>query len=448
MKPLLSFIATLACFSSTIYAQDFTLYPMHYMQQRTFINPAFIPKSNVQVGIPGISSIGLNAYNSGFKYSDLVVSEGDSLRIDVANMLAKLGENNLLGMNTNLELISFGFKLKNNYFHAAIRENFTTQLLYPKDFFSFLWEGNGPSAGQEMSFGFGLNVTQYREFSLSYARQINDKLNVGASLKMLKGIANLSTEESDITMLTNPDSAYDISLSSNIQINSSGLLPLDTNSNADYNISGKGNSGFAIDLGLSYQLNDKITLSGSVLNLGSIKWTNQVINYQNEQENASYTYQGLPLSSFFNSDSAFSESMEQLADSINHLFQLDSTFNSYKTSLPLDVRLGFEYHLMAGQSAGANLLWRSQAGSSTLGVSLFYSSELGRWLSAVISYSYYNRSWTNLGLGLRLNGGPVQLHIMSDNIFSVFMPQHAQYANVRAGLNLTFGGKAKKIKLD
>jgi hypothetical protein len=447
MKRILIYIFPVLSFTS-LKAQDFTLYNMQYMQQRTFLNPAFIPKSNVQVGIPGLSSIGLNLSNSGFKYSDLVISEGDSLRIDVPNMLDKLKDKNNFTINNNLEIISFGFRVKKNYFHAAVRENITAQLVYPKGFFSFLWQGNGPTAGEELQFGFGLNLMQYHEFSLSYAREVNDKLTVGATAKILKGVANLTTKKTDITMQTHPDSAYDITLSSNILMQSSGLMTPDSLTPYEYNIMGSGNTGFAFDFGAQYKLNEKINLSASVVNLGSIKWTNQVVNWVSNQENASYTFKGLPLKSFFGSDSAMSKSIEGMVDSLASVFDVDSTYESYSTSLPVDVRLGFNYQLMRGQNAGLNLLLRSQNGSSNLGVTVFYGSDIGRWLSVILTYSYYNASWTNLGLGLRVNAGPVQLHLMSDNIFAAIMPQHAKYVNIRTGLNLTFGGKTKKVKLD
>lgn len=441
-KYILPFVAVFG-----LTAQDFTLYNMQYMQQRTFLNPAFIPKSNVQVGFPSFSSIGINLSNSGFRYSDLVISEKDSLRIDIANMLAQLKDKNYLTFNNNIEIISFGFRVKKNYFHAAIRENMSAQLVYPKGIFSFLFEGNGPTAGQNLQFGFGVNAMAYHEGSLTYAREVNDKLTVGGTFKILRGVANISSEKADVTMLTNPDSAYDITLSSDILINSSGLISQDSTKSLDP--LGKGNTGMAFDLGAQYKVNDKISVSASVINLaGSINWTSQVANLVSHQQNASYTYKGLPLSSFFGSDTATSQSTNQALDSLASVFKLDTTYNTYKTHLPLDLRFGLNYQLMRGQNAGINVLMRSQAGEKSLGVSLFYCSDLGRWLSTVITYSYYNNSWTNLGIGLRLNLGPVQLHLMSDNIFAPITPQHAKYFNLRTGLNLTFGGKTKKVKRD
>jgi hypothetical protein len=78
------------------------------------------------------------------------------------------------------------------------------------------------------------------------------------------------------------------------------------------------------------------------------------------------------------------------------------------------------------------------------GISLSYVTHLGKVLSASASYSIYNRSYNNFGLGLTVNGGPVQLYIVTDNILGVFIPHKAKNLHLRCGINLTFGRKEKE----
>ncbi len=444
MKKILLTQCLIVIYCNVSFSQDFTLYTLSNMQQRFYVNPAFVPESNVQIGFPLLSSLSFHLSNSGFKYSDLIFPQGDSLVVDFANALSKLNAKNNLLFQNNIELFTAGFKIKKNYFHLGVREQIMTQLNYPKGFFQFLWEGNAPSAGEELQFGFALNMMHYREFSLGYSRQVTEKLQVGGQFKLLKGMSNIHTELSDISILTNPDSAYDITLSSSILINSSGLFSSDTSTSLPYNISGKGNSGFAIDLGATYQLNDNIQLSASVINLGSISWTHHVKNFASSQEKTSYTYNGLPLGVFFDGDSAFDKAIEQLTDSIEALLQFDTTSNSYKTSLPTEIRFGGEYKITENQRAGGVLLLRPYQQTMLSGVSLYFSSKVGKWLHASVSYNYFNNAWTNIGVGFRINGGAFQFHALTDNVLGIMLPQHAKFVNVRTGFNFTFGGGPKK----
>jgi hypothetical protein len=53
-------------------------------------------------------------------------------------------------------------------------------------------------------------------------------------------------------------------------------------------------------------------------------------------------------------------------------------------------------------------------------------------------YSINDQSATNIGLGLTLTPGPVQLYFTSDNLGNAFSPKNTAAANFRAGLSLVF----------
>ena len=75
------------------------------------------------------------------------------------------------------------------------------------------------------------------------------------------------------------------------------------------------------------------------------------------------------------------------------------------------------------------------------GIALSYNQKVGKWLNASASYSAYNRSYNNIGLGLSLNGGPIQLYVVSDNVLGIFFPHNTKNLHFHAGINLTFGRK-------
>jgi len=62
-----------------------------------------------------------------------------------------------------------------------------------------------------------------------------------------------------------------------------------------------------------------------------------------------------------------------------------------------------------------------------------------KWLGGTASVTVMNNQFTNIGLGLVIKGGPVQLFLASDNIWGFVWPQSARNFNFRWGINWRFG---------
>ncbi len=422
--------------------QDLTLYNMEVVPQRMYSNPAFIPAfSKINIGLPMFSSQYLNISNSGFKYSDLIKHRfDDSLYVDYDNMLSKLSKNNYLSVAYQPDLLSFGFSIKKNYISFNATEKINFRFRYPKDFMSFLWKGNGSLLDKELNLNFGIDFIHYREYALGFARQINDKLLFGIKVKYLYGMENIWTEKADVTLNTDPNS-FDITAKSNVILHTSGF---DENSFNNFNVNNyafkKKNTGWGIDLGGVYKLNKKITLSASVIDLGFIKWNEGNTSYQSHDANGKFIYQGFEMNQFITKDSSNTNNAGQiLLDSLSKNFQIDTNYVSYKTKLSTQIYFGANYNYCDKGNMG--ILFYSQIFDRTIhpAVSLSVNQRVGRWLNVSASYSIYNRSFNNFGLGLALNGGPIQLYIVSDNFLGALFPQNAKNIHLRAGINLTFG---------
>jgi outer membrane protein OmpA-like peptidoglycan-associated protein len=425
--------------------QNLTLYNMEMVPQRMYTNPAFMHSNKVYVGLPVLSSMYFNFSNSGFKYSDVIKHRGDSLYVDYNNMLGKLSKNNYISVAVQPDLLSFGFRIKEkNYFSFNATEKIQVRFRYPKNFMELIWKGNGGLLGEEVKLNFGVNAIHYREYAIGYARRIDDKLTVGGKVKYLYGMENVWTEKSDISLTTDANT-YAITAKSNIKINTSGVdstAGLGDGTISDYMFKKK-NKGFGIDLGGTYKLTDKILLSASILDLGFIKWKQAVTTYQSSDPNASYTYEGMDLNQMLNdtSDNKFGT----MLDSIAKTFKIDTLHNAYSTRLSTQVYLGGNYYLTEKINTGVLLYAQVFDKSVHPGVALSYNQKVGNWLNFSLSYSIYNRSYNNVGLGLALGNGPVQFYIVSDNLLGAIFPQNTKNLHLNFGLNLTFakGGKDK-----
>jgi hypothetical protein len=438
-------LAGLFFFDRSFAQQDFTLYNMNVVPQRTYLNPAFKPATGkIVIGLPVLSSEYLNISNSGFKYSDVIRHRSDdSLYVDFDNLLNKLATNNYLSVAYRPDIFSFGIKVEKTYISFNVTEKVDFRFRYPKNFMEFVWKGNGALLDKELNFNFGLNFSHYREYALGAARGINDKLSVGVKLKYLYGMENLYTKKSDITLTTASDD-YEITAKANIEINSSGLAEDSTNSGfsfSDYAFKRK-NQGAGVDLGAVYKATEKFTLSASILDLGFIKWNNAPTNYVSHDANSHFKYNGFELNQLINSDSSNSKDIGKvLGDSLSKIFKIDTLHQGYTTKLSTQVYLGANYNITEKGTAGVILYGQVFDQSVHPGIAFSYNHKLFNWLSLSASYSAYNRSFGNLGVGAAFTGGPVQLYIVTDNVFGMILPQHAKNIQLHFGINLLFGRK-------
>ena len=62
----------------------------------------------------------------------------------------------------------------------------------------------------------------------------------------------------------------------------------------------------------------------------------------------------------------------------------------------------------------------------------------------MLSTSYANRSFKNLGVGLSFDFHPVNFYVVTDNITAFFWPRGTKSVNLQFGFNLKFGCSKKE----
>ena len=97
-------------------------------------------------------------------------------------------------------------------------------------------------------------------------------------------------------------------------------------------------------------------------------------------------------------------------------------------------------------------------------VSLSANAFLARFLDLTVSYNMMNQTYNNLGVGLGIKGGPLQIYVITDKIpisftkvevsdpasdfadlNGVVFPTEWSTFNVRFGVNLLFGCKRRRF---
>jgi hypothetical protein len=447
---------------------------MDRIPQSSQLNPAIQPRSNLYIGLPGISSIELNAGNNSYGLFNLFThsSANDSLYAQINNVLGSNKNGLILYANSHIDLISFGFRVNDSYFTFAISERMEMTMNVPRDLFRLIINGTDTSANNFNLNNLGTNATWWREYSIGYSNEIDDQLTLGMRFKVLFGKANVSSS-STIDLYRADISEW--AAQTNVNVNSSipGMqLYYNQNGNIDslkeqnqsnlkanqilgsvYNP--RNNVGLAMDLGFIYKPVKMLSISAGLLDLGYINWRS---NLNNLSYSGSYKVQGAPVSL---SDTMNLE--KSLLDSLKN-FPYQHNQNNYLTTLSPKLYVGF--HVQPLTFIGAGILERLEViqGSvepqTTLSLNLYSS-----FICMTFSYTLVDGMTDNFGIATNLNFGPLQFYIASDRIplfwaknvltsqesssnsglASIpYVPEYYKNFNVHFGINLVFGYDRKK----
>jgi len=446
----LAFTVALSVFAiqNTATAQfDRSLTFLPVVPQGRNINPGFIPDHKFYIGVPFLSSIKTGFENS-TNYEDIFLKKGDSLVLDRDYILSNMDDVTRVNINFMEEYVTFGFKVNKNYFHFRVADLVESNIAIDKEMVKFLFYGNGSTEylGQEINIdNNAINMTYYREYALGYSRQINEKFSAGINLKYLQGIANLYTKKTGIKLYTDPtDFSLTIQTDIDINISSPGIDNSDVAA-SDFLPNAK-NKGFAFDIGGQYVINNQFQVFASMLNIGSIKWTENLKNFKTENPGSAFTYDGFDIQEYFEDNKFDNDRIDNVLDSIAEEIGINETSESYSTKLAPMLNIGGRYNLT--EKDQFSILFRNQflESSSWTTVSVGYTRTLGQGINLMLSNSFFSQSYLNPGIGFAANIGPVQLYLVNENIIAPFMLNNSNVFLVRFGVNLIFREKNKNVE--
>jgi len=427
--------------TSLLAQQEFGLPNMRGVWQSAKINPALLTNHKLVIGLPGLHN---TLYFSGPTYGDAITTTNGSSSINVDGLVAALEDRNLVQENLEIETISAVVGLGPVHLSVSHTTRFNAYLNYPKALPQLIWQGNAQFIGETIDLSNDLQIYSYQEFALGAASTFGP-VSVGVRAKYLSGIGDLSTEQNEASLFTDPE-FYALDLQADYLLNSAGFL--NYNSYSDFNLNLQfgelnaqnlftQNTGFAFDVGAELEL-DKLRIGVSALDLGgSINWEEQVSNYAAE---GSFTYDGLDISAALTGDSS---SIDNALDTLSNIFMVSETNNAYSTELPTRVYLTGGYDLNENFSVGVLYYGEWYRGEQFNGFALSANYDVLSFINVGASYGVFRDTYANLGLNTSVNLGPVQVYAISDNILGLFSPAKSRYFTFRAGLNLVLA-KAKE----
>ncbi len=421
-------------------AQDNTMTFLKGVPQTTQVNAAFRPVDRWYLAMPALGSIKASGASTGFSWAD--VSKGDTLNLDY--LAGKLQDNNVLATEASLQLIGFGFKVNKTFFTFDLNHRMKLRMGYPSSLLDLRYGSERYGLAQPnhlSSAALSLNTINYSEIAIGASHAITSKIVVGARLKYLMGGINIHSESMDLNFQTFENGAMD--MQTNINVNTSAPLVVEYNEDGtiksidikDGVEAGEliinDNNGFAIDLGATWHVINKLTVGAALNDIGFIKWKT---NTQQFYSSSTIRYSNLD-------STGDDDYLSDVIDNIENTLTIRQT-SAYTTGLMGNLSLTADYQfkdwLNVGFMSKNHIVNSKLVPETTLAVAM----NPGKALSSVISYSLMKGAPANLGVGLALNAGPLQLYMTTDNLDSLFNVEKAKYFNARMGINFVFNAKS------
>ncbi len=416
--------------------QDLTLFQFSGIPQNNLVNPAQLPDDKLIIGLPLLSSVNSVYNNRTFTFNEGFVTSDGTLIIDPELLVNSLDDNNFLHTQVQDQWFLVGYRVKNHYFKIGISEKLSVDFSFPKSMFDFILRGNAHYLGERVSIDkLGINANHYREISLGYATEINEKWQVGGHLNILFGLANIHTESSSLGIYTDPET-FDITIDGNLEVNTSGVDALQGET-IDYLTNGK-NLGLGIDLGVMYKANEKLELSMSLIDIGFINWKSDLKTFTNDSK--TFTLTGLDIKPFIANNNLDGDSLiNEVTDSLATIFSLNELEKQYTTTLTPKWYGGAKYYINSKHRLYGSFMLQFFKENIRSGISLGYELDVNKNFGLTANYSLFSGSFSNIGLGLRVRGGPVQLYIMSDSALASLNFFNFRSIHYRFGINILIG---------
>jgi hypothetical protein len=446
-------------------AQPSTFYFLKGVPQTKDLNPARPGiERGFYIAMPLFSKLDLSMNTNNWSYNDLIHRGtgvmADSLVWDFKKYISSLGKNNFLMESAALTLLEFGWKKDANFYAFSWSEHEFAEPFFTKSVADLLYYGNAPYLGSTFHSGyFGIGAQHYREFAFTVAKELNKKLSVGVTGKLLFGMAGIKT--SGLSVVAGmPKSGDQIDLGANGRVFISAPVDIQLANNNGYQMFARnyfdansyltnfGNPGLAVDLGFSTKLSKKFEFSMSLIDLGFISWSKDISSFT---ENGHFLYRGINLNTITATNNPPTTTdvkglFVAQRDSLRAAFFPDKSTSGFSTLLPVKLYIAGEYK--ANESVTWGGVARVRMFNNLIHTSLTASvnAALSKRFSLSASYSVMESTFDNLGLAAAYKIGYVQLYATSDNVTAFANPATARNMNLRVGINLIFQDVAKQRK--
>lgn len=450
MKKLYTILAALLL-TASVAAQNPTAYFMEGTTFRSQFNPAFAPLRGY-FNIPGLGGMNL-AMTGNLSVDKILYPHNGGLvtlldgAISSSQALGNLKANNLLGIDTRVNLIGFGAFTKNhkNFWSFDINIRVNADVNLPYELFDFLKTGHTSPINN-----LGMATDTYMEAGFNYSFPLlGDKLYIGTRVKFLAGAARarLNYDRFDVQL---KEDMWNVEAAGQLDVSGSFIetdIHTSKQGNRSYTFADMGfdftnfkpaGYGFAIDLGATYDILPNLQASLAVTDLGFINWDKKYTLSGRSAKEISFKGISIPSSTPLpNFDFNVIEFTPEAAKGITRM--INATINA-----------GVEYQVW-NHKIGVGLLYtaRFRELKTLHNITGSVNFHPVRWFTLTGSYSVIANRGGAVGLALNLNPNWINFYIATDIVTgqhgSYFIPIKQSLMHVTLGLGIPIGKRSHRI---
>lgn len=449
-----TFILLLFVLSKSI-AQQQLLFGFAESPQTLMLNPGAETNYRYHVGVPFLSGLSFNLNSTNLVLEDLFLNDGIDFSLKVDRAIAKLNSDDYIHFNTKIDVLNGGFRYDNKtYISFGFYQELDFIMYFPKDIVTLVNEGNQPFLNRPFSISqliFKADLLGVLHAGIS--RKVNEKLNVGARLKIYSSSLNAQTKNNSGTFTTIPDGTnllrqYLSDVDVNIQ--SSGIVVndevLDSPASLYTDTFLGGNLGLGVDIGFTYHIHPQLELSGSILDFGFIKHSKRVKNFTAKGDfvfdGINFQYDGNNTDYWNDLDVAFDE---QVPNGENE--------QSYVSWRPTKINAALKYSFGERRSKVCYADTKKEYYYNAVGVQLhsvfrplrqqfaltsFFEASITEKFHTRFTHTINDFSNKNFGAGFVAELMNVNIYGMVDNILGLTQIASSKSVSVSLGVNMVF----------
>ncbi len=408
-----------------------------------------LPTGNIQVGV----NLGAIRYKNLFETNE----EGYPTVLTATKFVNSLANKNYLGVYYDIELLGFGFRIKDKFFLTVdYRQRANLDFVYSRDVLGLPIYGNMAYMEKPADMNLAINMNAYQELGVSFRHKVNDKISWGVRPKLLLGVANLNTQNLSAQISTDP-SDYTISMTYAAAMRAAAIVPFSMSFDREYGFqfnmdkdikrilsNASKNPGFGIDLGFSYKFLESLGLSVGVLDLGFINWKTSTVSMSSSLDNGgglynngSLTFNGLTQSDV---QSMMDNGVSGILDTLAQYFPLEvAPTGSYMTALTPRVVLQADYEFARFHRLSAAAQFRFANNYFQPSFTVAYDGLFFNSIDVCVAYTLQRNSYDNLGVGIGFNLGFLNIYAGTQNIIAAFSQKNTSQLTATAGVVFNWG---------
>ncbi|MEO2081046.1 MAG: DUF5723 family protein [Leeuwenhoekiella sp.] len=446
--------------SAGVAAQYQQLYDTDYLPQSLLLNPGNKVDFDKHFGIPLLSGVGVQAATRNVSVYDIFqVSERDEIKERIWAKVDQLSNRDYAVLHQSLEILSAGFRTrKGNYVSFGWYEELDAITYFPKDVATLAYEGNQ----QHLGYAFKASDIKARAemvsvFHIGMNKKVNEHFSIGGRFKLYSGMFSAESTHNSGTFTTylTPDgnNYYEHRLENingGLKIAGIGSFEEVSESQILQNSVFGGNYGVGIDLGFSYDFNERWSASGSLLDLGFINYRSKTYEYYG---NGDFDFDGIEFifPSVVDENTVIRPYWTDLEEEFNENMNFGERADvSYTLLRPVKLLGGLIYSF--GERLKCNCLnpeenrYRFKTGLQAMvikrpggiqaGLTAFLDAPVTSFLNTKLTYGIDSFTYTNVGFLISAKIRSFNVYLAADNLLSYSNIADSNTASFQIGFQL------------